>query len=173
MAEQHQATKPVLKEDKDFRYIVRVANTDLDGKKQIMVAMKKIKGVSYMFANTVLNIAKIDKAKRTGDLSNDDVEKLNQILLDPHKFNIPAWLFNRRKDYESGGDYHILTAELRFAHETDIKRLKMIKSNRGMRHGVGLPLRGQRTKSNFRRNKGKGSLGVKKKIPEKGGSSTK
>ena len=50
-----------------------------------------------------------------------------------------------------------------FAQENDVKRLKRIRSYVGVRHGQGLPVRGQRTKSNFRRNKGKGPLGVKKK----------
>ncbi|NOZ80892.1 MAG: 30S ribosomal protein S13 [DPANN group archaeon] len=170
MAEQKPQAKPApaaSREDKDFKYILRIANTDLDGKKQIMIAMKKIKGVGYMFANTVLNVAKIDHTKKTGTLDNDEIARLNDVLDNPAKFNIPSWLYNRRKDYESGGDYHLLTAELRFVNDNDIKRLKMIKTNRGVRHILHLPLRGQRTKSNFRRNKGKGSLGVKKKTNKK------
>jgi small subunit ribosomal protein S13 len=52
---------------------------------------------------------------------------------------------------------------LKFAKENDVKMMKKIKSYRGLRHQWSLPVRGQRTKSNFRRNKGKGSLGVKRK----------
>ena len=82
---------------------------------------------------------------------------------DPLKYNAPSWILNRRKNYEDGKDYHIITGNLSFAEENDVKKLKKIRSYRGVRHGMGLPVRGQRTKSNFRRNKGKGSLGVKKK----------
>jgi len=55
-----------------------------------------------------------------------------------------------------------LVGDLKFTKENDIKLLKKVKSYRGMRHALGLPVRGQRTKSNFRRNKGKASLGVKR-----------
>ena len=53
--------------------------------------------------------------------------------------------------------------DLDFTVDNDLKRMKMIKCYRGMRHAFGLPVRGQRTKSNFRKNKGKASLGVVKK----------
>ena len=69
---------------------------------------------------------------------------------------------NRRRDYDTGEDKHLLIGTLQFSKDNDIKRLKKIKALRGMRHQKGLPVRGQRTKSNFRRNKGK-VIGVKKK----------
>ena len=72
-------------------------------------------------------------------------------------------MLNRRKNYEDRKNIHVITGDLIFSNENDIKRLKKIRSYRGVRHGMGLPLRGQRTKSNFRKNKGKSSLGVKKK----------
>jgi len=153
----------------DFRYFVRVAQTDLDGNKQIMHALTKIKGVGFMFSNLVCNLAKIDKTSKTGYLKDDQVKKLDEVLSDPLKYSTPSWMLNRRKNYEDGKDYHVMTGDLKFALENDIKRLKLIRSYRGVRHGMGLPLRGQRTKSNFRKNKGKGSLGVKKKEGSKAG----
>ncbi|MFH1590413.1 MAG: 30S ribosomal protein S13 [archaeon] len=147
----------------EIKYIIRVANTDLEGKKAVLYAMRKIKGIGLMYANAVLAIAKVDPAKKAGLLANEEVELLNSVLQDPKKFNIPTWMMNRRKDYETGEDGHLLSADLRFTKDNDIKRLKKIKTNRGMRHAWGLPLRGQRTKSNFRRNKGKTTLGVSKK----------
>ena len=71
------------------------------------------------------------------------------------KFGIPMWMFNRRKDRETGEDVHLLTNELVFSRENDIKRMRRIKNYTGARHSLGLPVRGQRTKSNFRPNKGK------------------
>jgi len=50
---------------------------------------------------------------------------------------------------------HLVTSELDFAKSNDIRLLKKIKAYRGVRHMYGLPVRGQRTRSNFRRNKGK------------------
>lgn len=157
------------KEDKDFKYFVRIANTDLDGKKPVAFALTKIKGVGVMLSSALCNIAKVDKTKRVGYLEDADVKKLDEIIANPLKHDLPAWMINRRKSYEDGKDYHLISAELTFTKENDIKRLKKVKSYRGIRHGLGLPLRGQRTKSNFRRNKGKGSLGVKKKAGAKSG----
>jgi len=145
-----------------FKHIIRVANTDLQGEKQVLYAMRKIKGVDVMFANMALATAGIDKTKKAGELLDNEAQKLNDIILNPSKYDCPEWLLNRRKDVETGQDKHTLTADLAFAKESDIKRMKKTKSYKGMRHQAGLTVRGQRTKSNFRRNKNKG-LGVSRK----------
>lgn len=159
--------KAQVKEDKKFKYFVRIANTDLEGNKQIANALKKIKGIGFMFSNVVCNLAGVDKTVKTGYLKEEDVKKLDDVVNNPSKYNIPNWMLNRRKNYEDGKDYHLITGNLSFAEENDIKGMKKIRSYRGVRHGLGLPVRGQRTKSNFRRNKGKVSLGVKKKDTSK------
>jgi small subunit ribosomal protein S13 len=150
-------------EEKDYRHIVRVMNTDIDGSKQVVQAVQKIKGVGFMFANAVCNITQISHSKKAGTLTMQEVERLNNVFSSPAKNGIPSWMFNRRRDVDTGEDKHLLTTELKFTKENDIKMMKKIKSYRGIRHSFGLPVRGQRTKSNFRRNKGKGSLGVKRK----------
>ena len=165
------ARKPSIQPvDKDFRYFVRIANTDLDGNKKISSALTKIKGVGFMFANLLCNIAGIDKNAKTGYMKDEQVKKIDEVLNDPIKYNAPNWMLNRRKNYEDGKDYHIITGNLSFAEENDVKRMKRIRSYRGVRHGMGLPVRGQRTKSNFRKNKGKVSLGVIKRKDAKPGS---
>ncbi|MFH0936484.1 MAG: 30S ribosomal protein S13 [Candidatus Woesearchaeota archaeon] len=73
--------------------------------------------------------------------------------------SIPSWLKNRRKDYETGQDEHITGTDLKFKKDTDIKRMRKIKTYRGMRHSYGLPVRGQRTKGHFRHG---ATVGVKK-----------
>lgn len=137
--------------EQEFRYLVRVASTDLDGNKALSYALCKIKGVSLMFANAVCRLAQIDPKTKTGTLTDANAEKLTATLKDVSKF--PKWLLNRNNDPESGTDMHLLSADLIFTFENDVKRLKMIKSYRGLRHQWQLPLRGQRTKSNFRRTK--------------------
>jgi len=146
----------------EFKHIIRIANTDLDGKKSILFALRKIKGVNVMYANMALAIAGIDKKKKAGELLDSEAQKLDEIIRNPLKHGAPTWLLNRRRDYETGEDKHLLLADLDFAKENDIKRMKKVKSYKGLRHQWGLPVRGQRTKSNFRKNKGKG-LGVKRK----------
>ncbi len=149
-------------EKKDYKHIVRVAETDLDGSKPIFNALRKIKGVNFAFANLACKLAKVEHSKQTGTLSDGEVSKLTEVLKDPTQFNAPSWMLNRRNDIEDGVDRHIITTDLRLTKDNDIKLMKKIKCYRGIRHIVGLPVRGQRTKSNFRKNKGKGSLGVKK-----------
>ena len=102
----------------------------------------------------VLDTAFYEDSRISGWRHNE-VKKLDNVIADPAKAGAPTWMLNRRKDYEDGSDKHVITGDLKFALENDIKRLKRIKSYIGMRHGVGLPVRGQRTKSNLRRNKGK------------------
>jgi small subunit ribosomal protein S13 len=177
--EQKPEFKPVVSQNKAFRHIVRIANTDLDGSKPIYHALTKIKGVGFMFANMVCNLAKVDKYKKAGDLNEKEVSILDSFIADPVSSGAPAWMLNRRKDYDTGVDKHIVTGELKFANENDIRLLKKIRCYRGVRHIFGLPVRGQRTKSNFRKNKGKVQGVVKKAVApaaateEKGGGKDK
>jgi len=154
------------KQVSDFKHIVRIANVDVPGDKSVRVAMTNIKGVGINFSDVVCAVAKVDGKLKAGNLAVTDVEKLNQVLNDPTAAGIPVWMFNRKKDYESGEDKHMLTGTLGFVQENDLKRLKKIKTLRGMRHQKKLPVRGQRTRSNFRRSKGK-VVGVKKKAAGK------
>lgn len=151
-----------MAEQKDnFRYIVRVANTDIDGKKSILLAMRKIKGVGFMFSQFVCRSANIPITKQAGSLSDEEVARLQEVILNPSKFAAPSWMLNRRHDPETGEDHHLILGDLQFAKETDIKTMKKSKSYKGLRHQWGLTVRGQRTKSNFRKNKGKNSKAVK------------
>lgn len=146
----------------EFRHLVRIANTDLDGNKAVVYALKNIKGVSVPLANAICKVAGIDGLSKTGNLSEAQSKKLDGIVADPARAGIPSWMLNRRKDVETGEDKHLVTNQLIFTKENDIKQMRRIKSYRGVRHSLGLPVRGQRTRSNFRRNKGK-VTGVKKK----------
>lgn len=152
----------------ELKYFVRIANTDLDGNKPISHALTKVKGVGFMFSNAVLNAAGIEKAKKTGYLSESEAAMIDEVLKEPLKFGIPAWMVNRKRDPEDGTDRHLTGPTLAFVQDNDIKMMKKVKSYRGVRHSLGLPVRGQRTRSNFRKNKGK-VLGVKRKGGSKAG----
>lgn len=155
----------------ELKYFVRIANTDLDGNKSIGNALTKIKGVNFMFSNAVLNVAKIEKTRKAGYLLDDEASRIDEIVREPAKFGISSWLFNRKKDPEDGTDKHLTGTTLSFTQDNDIKMMKKIKSYKGVRHILGLPVRGQRTKSNFRKNKGK-VMGVKRKEGAKTGGKT-
>jgi small subunit ribosomal protein S13 len=97
-----------------------------------------------------------------GKIPSDKDELLSNIIRDPAKYKIPTFVFNRQKDIYSGKDRHIVNADLAFEKREDLQRLSKIKSRRGLRLLAGLPVRGQRTKSNYRRKGGK-VIGVEKK----------
>jgi small subunit ribosomal protein S13 len=154
----------------NFKHIIRIANVDLPGQKKVSFALTNIKGIGINFAEAVCFAAKVDKLKKAGVLSPEEVERLNAVLLNPAKMGIPTWMFNRKKDYETGEHKHLLTGSLQFTQENDLKRLKKIKTYRGVRHIKGLPVRGQRTRSNFRHSKGKVVGVAKKQAPAKAAS---
>ena len=126
---------------------------------KIYPGLAKIKGVSWGLSNAVCKVLKIDKARKIGSLSEAEIKKISEFIKNPE---VPLYLLNRRHDLESGKDKHLTGSDLELQKELDIKRLKKIKSYRGFRHASGLPMRGQRTRSNFRKNKSKGA-GIKKK----------
>src|SRR3989344_2496043 len=147
----------------NIKHLVRVANTDLDGFKPVYHALLRIKGVAVPFANMVCFLAKVDKNIKMGLLPDSEIQKLNDVIANPLKYGAPIWMLNRRKDYDTNEDRHVITGDLIFVIDNDVKRLKKIKAYRGVRHTLGQPTRGQRTRSNFRKNKGKVRLGVQRK----------
>lgn len=146
----------------EFRHIVRVNNTDLKGEKPLYLALQKINGIGENFARAICILAKIDYMKITGDLDDKNVEAIEGVLADPEKAGVPVFYLNRQQDYESGEDKHLFQADLDYTQDQDIKRMKKMKSYIGLRHQWRLPVRGQRTGSNFRPNKGKAVAGKKK-----------
>ena len=152
----------------EVKYFVRIANTDLDGKKGIGHSLTRIKGISFMFSNMVCHLANVDKSKLTGILTDDEVKKIDDTIKDPVKAGAPLWILNRRFDPQEGTNSHLISSNLTFIQDNDVKLMKKIKTYRGLRHSLGLPVRGQKTRSNFRRNKGK-VMGVIKKDSAKPG----
>jgi small subunit ribosomal protein S13 len=149
----------------EIRYIVRIAGKDLNGNKPIFMAIKGIKGIgmrmgriiSYLFEKET----KIPFDTKIGTMTEEQDRKLEEILLQPEKYGVPQWALNRRKEFDSGIDRHIVMNDLDFALRKDLQRLNEIKSYRGLRHSWGLPVRGQKTRSTHR---GKGGVvGVLKK----------
>ncbi len=144
----------------EFKHLVRISNTDVKGEKSILYALKKIKGIGIMFSNMICLNAKVERTKKAGDLTDAEIKALEKEIQNP---NAPSWLLNRRKDQETGEDKHITGSDLIFAVDSDVKDMMKMRSYKGIRHMSRLPVRGQRTKSNFRRNKGKAVPGLKKK----------
>ena len=85
-----------------FQHILRVLNTNIDGRWKIAFAITAIKGVGRRYAHVVLRKADIDLTKRAGELTEDEVERVITIMQDPHQYKIPDWFLNRQKDVKDG-----------------------------------------------------------------------
>ena len=133
----------------DFRFLVRLHNTDLDGKKPVVVALSYVPGVSHRLARVVAANAKVPTTTLMGNLSDDQIAAVAQAIEDLRN-TVPVWMRNRQNDYESGEDLHLVGTDIQITLREDLNRLKKIRSWRGHRHEKRLPTRGQRTKNNGR-----------------------
>ncbi len=148
-----------MEDKKADERLVRIFSKDIEGNKNLYVGLTKIKGVSWAISNAICKKMNLDKSKKIGTLTNKEAEEITKFM---GNMNLPKNLINRRKDFETGEDRHVLGSDLELKKEFDIKRLKKIKSYRGLRHTLGQPTRGQKTKAHFRTNRRKGA-GIKKK----------
>jgi small subunit ribosomal protein S13 len=150
---QEAAQKPTKdapeQENPDFKYIVRIANTNVDGNRTISEGLIAIKGIGNRLAIAIMNILDFPKTKKVGDLTDDEVEKLIKIVENINT-EVPGWMKNRQKDFDSGEDLHIISADIQRLYRDDINRLKKIRCYRGIRHEQGQKVRGQRTRANGR-----------------------
>ena len=121
----------------------RVAGVDLPANKPIHIGLTAIFGIGRSTAVKILDKVDIEKGKRVKDLTNEEVDKIRHLI---------------------EGEYKI-EGELKSRIRQDINRLKDIKCYRGARHKKGLPVRGQRTRTNARTRKGprKGAVALKKR----------
>ncbi|EPS45455.1 hypothetical protein H072_613 [Dactylellina haptotyla CBS 200.50] len=147
-------------EKSNFQYILRLLNTNVDGKQKVMYAMTKIGGVGRRYSNLVCKKADIDLSKRAGELTIEELERIITIIQDPTAYKIPTWFLNRQRDIIDGKHYQILANGLQSKLREDLERLKKIRCHRGLRHYWGLRVRGQHTKTTGRRGR---TVGVSKK----------
>lgn len=143
----------------EFRYLVRMKGKDLDGRKKAVAALADLKGVGYNFAQAVISGAGIDPKMRFGSLSESQIKDIERILADTSSLNVPQWALNRKRDPESGETHQLIGTDLDLALKSDIERERNIQSWRGVRHGLGLKVRGQRTRTTGRKGK---TVGVRK-----------
>ena len=123
--------------------MARIAGVDLPRNKRMVIAMTYIYGIGPTLSSEILGKANIDENTKTDNLTEDEINRLRQVLA----------------DYQVEGD-------LRRFESLNIKRLSEINCYRGIRHRRGLPVRGQRSKTNARTRRGKkgGPIAGKKKV---------
>ncbi len=127
--------------------MARIAGVDLPKEKRIEIGLTYIYGIGRTSANRILAAGGVDKGKRVKNLTDEEINKLRTIIESEHK----------------------VEGALRGETAAHIKRLMAIGCYRGLRHKRGLPVRGQRTRTNARTRKGprKSSGVIKAKAPVK------
>ena len=157
-----EAKKVKKEEDKkkdDFRYIVRIANTDIDGEKKLVRGLTSIRGIGMHMSALITDETGIDKDTKIGNLTDSQIEKIKKALENIEE-SAPKWMLNHRKDYETGEDIHLIGSDIDMRLRDEINIMKKIRSYKGIRHERGLPARGQRTRAN---NRSGLTLGVSKR----------
>jgi small subunit ribosomal protein S13 len=126
----------------------RIKGVDIPNEKRIEASLTYIQGIGFTTSAEILKKAKIDPDKRARDLSDSEIAEINSVI---SKMELP------------------IEGELRRIVTSNIRRLKEIKSYKGLRHHLGLPVRGQRTRTNARTRKGKKKTvgGQKRKLAKK------
>ncbi len=152
----------------EVRYIVRIANKDLNGSIPIYRALTGIKGIGIRMARMIAyqfqKEHNISYNTPLGQLPESMDAQLEAIVLAPQKHGIPTWTTNRSKMHE-GKNVHLVMNDLDFAIRNDLQTMKKLKSYKGLRHSLGLTVRGQRTRTSGR--KRGSSVGVEKKVEAK------
>ena len=143
----------------DFSYILRMADTDMDGLKPLASALTSVKGIGVRSAIQICKATGFDPARMAGHLGLEQQETL-RLAIEDYVNNVPYWMVNRAADIETGNDIHLTGQEVKLTLEEDINRLRTMKCYRGVRHASGNKVRGQRGRSNGR---GGLTLGVSRK----------
>jgi small subunit ribosomal protein S13 len=139
--------------------IIRLVETNVDGRKRVESAIRKIRGVSFMTSNVIAAKCGL-KGKKLGDLSESEIKNLEKAITHPESLGMPFWMFNRRREPSTGKDRHLTASTLELTQKMDINEMKKLKIYKGVRHAAGLPVRGQRTRGSFRTS---ATVGVSKK----------
>ncbi len=120
--------------------LARIAGVDIPRNKRVEISLTYIYGVGKSISNEILARAEVNKDTKVKDLTEEEVGKIRKIV-----------------------DEYKIEGELRKEIRLNIKRLTDIKCYRGLRHRMGLPVRGQKTKTNARTRKGPVRMAVAKK----------
>jgi len=134
-----------------IRGILRIGEVDVEGDKKIRNALLKVKGVGKSLSKAFATAAGLDPEALIGSLNDEQIKKLEEVMRNPENHGIPYHMFNRKTDPQTREHKHSIGSELKLAVKFDIDSMKKIRCYKGVRHELGLPVRGQRTRSSFRK----------------------
>jgi len=154
--------KTVEKEEEGLRGIVRIAGKDIRGKIKLKRALTQIRGLGHSTARLAASVIEKELGfkpdMRAGELSDADVEKIDKLLYSLQDYKVPDYMLNRRNDYATGENKHVIMNDLAFTATQDIEREKRLYTWRGYRHAYGKKVRGQKTRNTGRKGMALGVL---------------
>ncbi len=155
MASQSQTViKRRVPTSKDFRGVIRIVGKDVDGHLYISEALRRVKGIGYALSNALTTAIQMQLSIKpttlVGDLTEEQMNQVEELMKNPTKCGVPLFMLNRQKDFDSGEDKHLLGTDLIFQTKQDIQREKDTRSWIGWRHSIGQKVRGQHTRTTGR-----------------------
>lgn len=145
---------PIKEENENFRGIVRIAGKDMDGHYPLYRALLRVKGIGQTLARTLARVLykglNLNSKTRVGDLSDEQIEKIDEILKTPEKHGVPWFQLNRARDADMGFSRHVMMADLQFSTRQDMQRGKDMRTWKGWRHSIGQRVRGQHSRTTGR-----------------------
>eukprot|EP00227_Mantoniella_beaufortii_P018219 CAMPEP_0197575050 /NCGR_PEP_ID=MMETSP1326-20131121/585_1 /TAXON_ID=1155430 /ORGANISM="Genus nov. species nov., Strain RCC2288" /LENGTH=157 /DNA_ID=CAMNT_0043137747 /DNA_START=66 /DNA_END=537 /DNA_ORIENTATION=- len=121
-----------------FTLMLRVLNTNLNGKETVRYALTAITGVGRRLSGLMCKKAGVDVAKRAGELNEEEIAALVAVLQNPLQCEVPEWFLNRRKDWKDGKTTQVYSNTLSTKLRDDLEVLKKMRAHRGLRHYWGL-----------------------------------
>ncbi len=144
----------------EFKHVVRIAGHSCDGSKCLVDALSDIKGVNMRLAFAVARLLDLDPFQRLGYLSEKEIKRIEEVLRDPVGHGIPPYLVNRQKDPETGKYLHLIGSDVDLRMKFDIDLMKKLGTWKGVRHALGLKVRGQKTRTTGRKGR---TVGVQRR----------
>jgi small subunit ribosomal protein S18e len=141
----HSSSQAAFLQQPSFQFILRILNTNVDGRRKVQYALTAIPGVGRRISNLVCKRAGIDLNKRAGEVTPAELEKVVSILAEPESKRIPVWMLNRRKDKVDGKNSQLVSNQIATKMREDLEALKKMRIHRGLRHYWCLKVRGQHT----------------------------
>jgi len=140
--------------EKEIRGVVRIAGRDIKGETRLRKALIQVKGIGVTLDTVLTKIISaklgISRNAMIGELSDEQMDMLGDIINNPHKYGVPERMLNRQRDVDTNQSMHIIGTDLTFRVKQDITNAKDMNTWKGYRHAYGQKVRGQRTRTTGR-----------------------
>ncbi|OAF71612.1 hypothetical protein A3Q56_00586 [Intoshia linei] len=134
----------------EYNHIWRILNQNIIGNETVWKSLTVIRGIGRRYSRWCCLKAGINPDIRAGELTQDNVDKVVDVIKNPKGYNVPLWFLNRQRDKTTGENNQLVSNDLQAKLRMDLENYKKIRCNRGLRHYWGLRVRGQHTRTTGR-----------------------